>query len=97
MARVMSANELKEEYGIDPAELDKLEADAARGVLHGERRGEVVRGRPLAFGEETRQVGFREPVSKIEVIDRRAADLGLKRSDYLRRLVDEDLAQAGMA
>lgn len=47
------------------------------------------------FGEETRQVGFREPVSKIEAIDRRARQLGMGRSDYLRHLVDSDLAAAG--
>lgn len=44
-----------------------------------------------------RQVGFKEPVRKIEVMDRRARQLGLRRSDYLRRLVDDDLRAAGLA
>ncbi len=64
--------------------------------LHGEPRGEVVVGRPLKFGEEMRQVGFKEPIRKIELIDRRASQLGLKRSDYLRQLVDRDLDAAGI-
>ena len=50
----------------------------------------------MLFGEETKQVGFREPVSTIEKIDRRARQLGMKRSDYLRHLVDMDLVAAGI-
>jgi predicted DNA binding CopG/RHH family protein len=46
------------------------------------------------FGEEMRQVGFKEPIGKVEAIDRRAASLGLKRSEYLRMLVERDLALA---
>lgn len=94
---VMSAKELEERFGITSEELDRLEEDAANGILHGEPRGEVIVGRPLKFGEEMKQVGFKEPVRKIEAIDRRAAQLGLKRSDYLRRLVDDDLEAAGIA
>ena len=44
-----------------------------------------------------KQVGFKEPLNKIAAIDARAAQLGMKRSDYLRHLVDEDLARAGVA
>ncbi len=94
---VMSAKELEERFGVTSEELDRLEEDAANGILHGEPRGEVIVGRPLKFGEEMKQVGFKEPVRKIEAIDRRAAQLGLKRSDYLRRLVDDDLEAAGIA
>lgn len=49
------------------------------------------------FGEAMQQVGFREPLSKVKAIDERACALGMKRSDYLRALVDADLAQAGAA
>lgn len=96
MTRVMSGKELEERFGIDSEKLDRLEDDASRDVLHDEPRGEVVRGRPLAFGEKAQQVGFREPVSTIELIDKRAGSLGLKRSDHLRRLVKDDLTAAGM-
>lgn len=53
-------------------------------------------GRPLKFGETMRQVGFKEPEGKIDAIDRRADQLGMRRSDYLRYLVDEDLRLAGL-
>ena len=53
---------------------------------------------PVAlFDEEMKQVGFKEPVNKILLIDIRAAQLGMKRSEYLRHLVDEDLKLAGIA
>lgn len=95
--RVMTSSEVEEVFGITSNQLDDWERDAATGILHGAPRGDVVTGRPLMFGEETRQVGFREPVSKIEAIDRRASQLGMGRSDYLRHLVDSDLAAAAGA
>lgn len=92
--RVLAADQIEERFGVTEEQLDQLERDAAEGVLHGEPRGEVIMGRPLLFGEETRQVGFREPLNKIAAIDRRAKQLGMRRSDYLRSLVDADLASA---
>ena len=97
MPRVMKSKEIEAEFGIPADQLEQWAEDAGGGVYHGELRGEVVRGRPLMFGEETRQVGFREPLGKVELIDRRAEQLGMKRSDYLRHLVDQDLGLAGIA
>ena len=54
-------------------------------------------GRPLKFGEHLRLVGFKETEQKIERMDKRADSLGMKRSDYLRWLVDKDLAAADVA
>ena len=56
MARVMTSKEIEAEFGIPAEQLGQWADDAERGVYHGEPRGEVVRGRPLLFGEETRQV-----------------------------------------
>lgn len=53
-------------------------------------------GRPLMFEEEMAQVGFKEPLSMIAAIDERAKQLGVSRSDYLRSLVANDLAEAGL-
>ena len=96
MARVMTSKEIEAEFGISAEQLGQWADDAESGVYHGEPLGKVVRGRPLLFGEETRQVGFKEPLGKVELIDRRAEQLGMKRSDYLRHLVDEDLKLAGI-
>jgi hypothetical protein len=54
----------------------------------------IVQGRPLMFGEELQSVTFKAPARKVEAIDRKAASLDVSRSDYLRSLVDRDLATA---
>lgn len=94
---VKTAQEIETRFGISGRQLDEWEQDASRGILHGKPSGEIVMGRPLKFGQEMRQVGFKEPLSKVEAIDRRAAELGMRRSDYLRHLVDADLKLAGLA
>lgn len=95
--KVMSSKEIEEKYGIAAEEIESWEKDICEGIFHGDQRGEIVVGRPLKFGEEMKQVGFKEPLNKIAAIDARAEQLGMKRSDYLRHLVDEDLARAGVA
>ena len=93
-----SAKELEELFGVTNEQIEQWEEEASRGILPGEPSGPVVTGpgRPMKFGEEMRQVGFKEPLSRAALIDSRAAQLGLKRSDYLRELVDKDLAAAGL-
>ena len=95
--RVVTSQELEEAYGLSAEELDALEQDVTDGVLHGEPRGDVIMGRPPLFDEPMRQVSFKEPQSKVAAIDRRAQQLGMRRSDYLRRIIDDDLAAAGLA
>ena len=85
-------------FGISPERIAQIDEDASRGVLQGEA-GPVATGpgRPPMFDEPMQQVSFKEPQSTIEAIDRRAGQLGLRRSDYLRHLVENDLACAGIA
>lgn len=54
----------------------------------------IVRGRPLKFGEELASVTFKIPRRELSEVDARAKHEGMSRSDYLRRLVDRDLALA---
>lgn len=91
---LMTPEELEAEYGMAASEVEALASDAEKGILHGEVR-KVVMGRPLMFGEEMKQISFKEPVCKIDAIDMRASQLGMKRSDYLRYLIDEDLRLSG--
>lgn len=94
----MRTEELEKRFNVTSEELDVWEGDASKGILHGKPAGEVIfgPGRPSIFEEDTKQIGFREPLTKINMISVRAKNLGLKRSDYLRSLVDEDLFKAGM-
>ncbi len=79
-------------------EAAEFEDEAWEGGLVDVKPGPAYgRGRRLLFGETMKQVGFKEPESVIAAIDVRCGQLGLKRSDYLRRLVEEDLKLAGIA
>lgn len=49
---VMSAKEFEKKFGIMSEELDRLEEDAANGILHGEPRGDVIAGRLLKREQE---------------------------------------------
>ena len=85
---------IEEKFGVTSEQLEQWEAEAARGELPGKPVGEVVVGRPLKFGKPLKLVGFREAPDEVAAMDRRAADLGMSRSDYLRHLVRQDLAAA---
>ena len=80
--KVLPSKEVEERFGITEDQLDQWERDATEGIYHGEPSGPVVvgPGRPMKFGEEMRQVGFKEPVNRVALIDARAAQLGVKRS-----------------
>ena len=54
----------------------------------------ILRGRPLKLGEQLQSVTYKDTVTRVSAMDRRAGDLGMSRSDYLRSLVGKDLAQA---
>lgn len=90
----MSREEINKRFGVTETQLDEWAEACERGEYPGEPTGEILVGRPLKFGEEMFPVTFKETASKIEAINARAANLDLSRSDYLRQLVDKDLAKA---
>lgn len=84
--------ELEDLFDITAAEIESNAAPWEAGKVDGEPAGPVVMGRPLKFGVALRSVGFKDTEEKVRAIDKRAAALGVSRSDYLRNLVDKDLA-----
>ena len=94
---MMTAEEIEERFGISQAQVEEWSAAWERGELPGEPVGEVTYGRPLKFGEPLQVVTFKDTEQHVSAMDRRASDLGLKRSDYLRWLISQDLAAAGFA
>ncbi len=89
--------EIEEMFGLTREDIEELAAPWEAGEIPGVPVGEVIVGRRLKFGEHLKLVGFKETEQKIERMDKRADSLGMKRSDYLRWLVDRDLAAAGIA
>lgn len=94
---LITEKELNEKFGLTSEEVETLAAPWDAGEIPGKPVGEVVVGRPLLFGVELKSVGFKETEEKIEAIDRRADSLGMHRSEYLRWLIDKDLASASVA
>lgn len=92
----MNREEINEKFGVTEQQLDEWAEACERGEYPGKPTGEILVGRPLMFGEEMRPVTFKVPIAKAEQIGARAAELHLSRSDYLRMLVDQDLAAAGV-
>lgn len=88
-----NAEELEDVLGITPERIAEIDADAERGVLPGET-GETATGpgRPLKYDAAMERVSFRDTASAVRSMDERAAQLGMRRSDYLRQLVHNDLA-----
>ena len=88
---------LEKTFDVTAEQIAEWDEMVVRGDIPGVPVGEVVVGRPLKFGEHLKRVGFKETELKIEQMDERANSLGMRRSDYLRWLVDRDLAAAGVA
>ena len=93
-----TAEELERMFGMAPERITEIDGDAEKGVLHGKAVETVTgAGRPPMFDEPMRQVTFKAAGGKVEAMDRRARQLGMRRSDYLRQLVENDLRCTGMA
>lgn len=90
----MKREELNKKFGVTEEQLDAWAEACERGEYPGEPVGEVSIGRPLLFGEELKPITFKETPRKLAAIDSRAASLNLSRSDYLRLVIDQDLATA---
>ena len=92
----MTKRDMLEKFGVTNEQLEAWEEEAAQGSLRGKPTGPVIKGRPLLFGEEMKQVGFKEPLAVIDAMQKRAEQLGMSRSGYLRHLVEQDLRSAGL-
>lgn len=92
-----TAQDHEKMFGVDAERIAEIDEDARKGALQGVA-GDTVTGpgRPPLFDEPMQQVSFKEPGARVRAIDRRAEQLGVRRSDYLRQLVENDLQCAGM-
>lgn len=92
-----TAYELEKLFDITPERIDEIDADATEGKLPGKAVSTIIGpGRPPIFDEPMQQVTFKEPGTRVHAIDTRAKQLGMRRSDYLRQLVENDLQCAGL-
>jgi len=88
----MDTKKLEDKYGVSAKQISDWSEAAERGEYPGVPKGDIIVGRPLLFGEELKPVTFKERQARIAAIDARAKSMNMSRSDYLRNLVDRDLA-----
>jgi hypothetical protein len=60
----------------------------------GGKLGKLVVGRPSLADEDVKSVSFRLPISKIAMMDARAAAKGKTRSEFLRSMIEEELSKS---
>lgn len=94
MKNQLTDAQLEAMFGVTAKEIEENAKPWESGEVPGKATGDVQMGRPLKFGSALKSIGFKETEEKIAAIDARAASLGMARSDYLRQLVDKDLATA---
>lgn len=92
-----SAEELEQIFDVTSEQIQQWDEILVHGEIPGKSAGDVIMGRPFKFGEPMKTIVFKEPEGRIAAIDSRAEDLGMRRSDYLRWLIDRDLATVGVA
>ena len=73
--------------------LDEMAKKYEDGTWCG-KMGKLVVGRPSLAEEDVKSVSFRLPVSKIAAMDARASAKGETRSEFLRDMVEAELAKA---
>ena len=71
--------------------LDEMAKKYEDGTWTG-KLGKIVVGRPSLADEDVKSVSFRLPVSKISIIDSRALAKGITRSEYIREIIEAEIA-----
>ena len=88
----MQREEMNKLLGMTEAEMDSVAEEYESDAWDSGNFGKSLVGRPPLYEVAMGTVSFKEEKPKIELIDARALSLGMTRSDYLRQLVDKDLA-----
>ncbi len=90
----MEREELNRLLGMSEEEMDAAGAEYERNEWGEAKLGKAYVGRPPLFRVVMGAISLKENKPRIAQMDARVASLGMSRSDYLRKLVDRDLATA---
>mgnify|MGYP003102449098 CR=1 FL=1 len=90
----MDREELNALVGLTEDEMDAIGQEYEQDTWNESSLGAPRPGRPALNGIPMRSVTFKETAPTIAAMDSRAASLKMSRSDYIRRLIERDLAQA---
>jgi hypothetical protein len=79
---------------VTDAMLDKLAEEYESGEWPERKEGKITLGRPRISSEESVNVTFRMPRSRVAAIEKLADASGESRSEFLRNAVDKALTAA---
>lgn len=88
----MEREEMNVLLGMTEDEMDAIAAEYESDNWDASSLGKVAMGRPTLYDQPMRSVTFKEYAPTVVKIDLRAESLGMSRSDYIRGLIDRDLA-----
>ena len=92
---MITEEELRSVYGLADNDIDELKTSAEAYESGEWPEGVVTRiGRPSMYSEPMRAVPFRLGITKIAKLDAKAKELGVTRSEAMRKAVDLWLATA---
>ena len=90
----MDREEMNELLGLTEEEQDEIACAYENDTWDASHLGKVMTGRPSLYGAPMKSVTFKEAEPIIMQIDARAASLRMTRSEYIRGLIQKDLASA---
>ena len=90
----MNREELNALIGLNEEDMDAIGHEYEADTWQASALGAPRPGRPSLYDVPMRSVTFKESASTVAAMDSRAASLDMNRSDYIRRLIERDLAQA---
>ena len=90
----MDREELSALVGLTEDEMDAVGAEYENDTWDASALGTPRPGRPTLYEAPMRSVTFKEAAPTVAAMDARAASLRVSRSDYIRGLIERDLAQA---
>lgn len=94
MSSSLTRQEINHLFDVTDGQIDAWANDIEQGKLPGKPTGPVQVGRPAIYGHALRSVTYRDDGDVVSAMDKRARSFGLTRSQYLRKLVRDDLKLA---
>jgi hypothetical protein len=90
----MNEKELEKKFGLTGGEMDKIGEMFENDTWDERELGKVSVGRPSISDEPLRTMTLKVKESTFQEVDSRASNLGVTKSEYVRKLIARDLAYA---
>ena len=87
----MNREDINKKFGVTEEQLNTWAEEYENDTWDASNLGKIIMGRPSIANEEVRPITFRLPLSKIIAVDKKAAERGETRSEFLRDAIYQAL------